>query len=66
MIDIKKVSKQVASNLNMDRDLVEKICQFPFLFTVEVMKDETDTHNILFNKLFAFKLKPRFKDNKHL
>lgn len=28
------------------------------------MKDETDLHDILFNGLFRFKLKGRFKDNK--
>lgn len=28
------------------------------------MKDDTDTRDILFNKLFKFKLKKRFKENK--
>lgn len=28
------------------------------------MKDETDCHDILFNELFKFKLKRRFKNNK--
>lgn len=28
------------------------------------MKDDKDTHDILLNKLFKFKLKPRFKNNK--
>lgn len=28
------------------------------------MKDDTDTRDILFNELFKFKLKSRFKDNK--
>lgn len=28
------------------------------------MKDESDTNDILFNKLFKFKLKRRYKDNK--
>lgn len=30
------------------------------------MKDETDYHEILFNKLFKFKLKNKFKANKTL
>ena len=37
---------------------------FEFYFTTQVMKDETDTHDILFNKLFKFKLKSRYKENK--
>lgn len=28
------------------------------------MKDDYDTHDILINKLFRFKLKPRFENNK--
>lgn len=28
------------------------------------MKDDQDTHDILINELFKFKLKPRFKNNK--
>ena len=29
------------------------------------MKDQDDTRDVLINKLFRFKLKNRFKDNKH-
>lgn len=64
MIDIEQVSKEVAKRLNLDRDLVELICKHPFEYTVEVMKDGEDYHDILFNQLFKFKLKGRFKDNK--
>lgn len=64
MIDIEQVSKEVAKRLNLDRDLVEVICKHPFEYTVEVMKDDEDYHDILFNQLFKFKLKGRFKDNK--
>lgn len=28
------------------------------------MQDKTDTHDILINELFKFKLKTRFKENK--
>lgn len=64
MIDIEQVSKEVAKRLNLDRDLVKLICKHPFEYTVEVMKDDEDYHDILFNQLFKFKLKGRFKDNK--
>ena len=30
------------------------------------MKDTEDIHDILFNELFKFKLKKRYKDNKQL
>lgn len=64
MTDIEKISKEISKRTNIDRDIVEDVCKFAFLFTTDVMKDENDTHNILFNKLFKFSLKPRFKDNK--
>lgn len=35
-----------------------------FQFVVDVMKDQDDTRDVLINKLFRFKLKNRFKDNK--
>ena len=33
-------------------------------YALYVMKDDEDYHDILFNQLFKFKLKGRFKDNK--
>lgn len=66
MTDIQSISKEVAKRTKLDRELVETICKFPFLFAVDVMKDEEDTHDILFNRLFKFKLKTRFKNNKSL
>lgn len=64
MINIDDISKQVSKNTNMEPEIVKKICRFPFLFTVDVMKDDQDYHDILFNKLFKFKLKNRFKLDK--
>ena len=37
---------------------------YEFRFTTDVMKDPEDYHDILFNKLFRFTLKPRFKVDK--
>ena len=37
---------------------------FQFKFITEVMKDPEDTHDVLLHKLFRFKLKSRFKENK--
>lgn len=61
---IEKICRRVAKELNEDYETVYKIAMYEFYFTKEVMKDETDTHNILINKLFKFKLKSRFKENK--
>lgn len=47
-----------------DREMVEKICKHVFDYTIDVMKNEQDTKDILFNQLFKFKLKRRFKENK--
>lgn len=64
MIDLDQVIKQVAKNLNVDRDVVSAVCKHAFQQTVEVMKSEEDCRDILFNQLFKFKLKRRYKENK--
>ena len=64
MIDIDRIDKEVAQRTGEDKDIVAKICRFPFYFTVDVMKDLDDTHDILFANLFKFKLKKRYKENK--
>lgn len=64
MIEIDQVIKEVAKRLDLDRDLVSTICRQPFLQTVEIMKDQNDYRDILFNQLFKFKLKRRYKENK--
>lgn len=64
MIDIEQVSKEVAKRLDLDVDLVSTICKHPFMQTIEIMKDDIETRDILFNNLFKFKLKRRFKEDK--
>lgn len=64
MITIENVISKVSKNLNVDKDLVAAVCKHPFLQTVELMKSETDTRDILFNQLFKFKLKRRYKEDK--
>lgn len=64
MIDIDDVIKEVSKNTGIDRDTVGVICKHVFQCTVDTMKDETDIRDILFNQLFKFKLKRRYKENK--
>lgn len=64
MIDIAKIEKEIADNLNLDIEIVKTVCDHCFKYTIEVMKDDKDYHDILFNTLFKFKLKPRFKTDK--
>ena len=64
MISIDDAIKKVAKNLNIDIELVSAVCKHPFIQTVQIMKDEENTQNILFNNLFKFKLKRRYKENK--
>lgn len=59
-----KICTKIARELNLDKDLVRKIVMYEFRFTTDVMKDPEDYHDILFNKLFRFTLKPRFKVDK--
>jgi len=64
VIDIDSVTKQVSLNTGIDREIVSTVCKHVFLCTLDVMKDDEDTKDILFNQLFKFKLKKRFKENK--
>lgn len=61
---IEDVCKNVSHNLNEDKELVHKIAMYQFQFIQDIMNDDTDTHDILINKLFRFQLKNRFKTNK--
>ncbi len=63
-MNIDKVCRQIAKDLNEDSNAVKQIVMHQFQFVVDVMKDEDDTRDVLINKLFRFKLKKRFKDNK--
>ena len=64
MIDLDQVIKQVAKRLNEDKEIVNAVCKHVFKDTVETMKSEDDCRDILFNQLFKFKLKRRYKENK--
>jgi len=64
VIEIDNIIKRVSKNLNIDRDIVDLVCKHPFRYTIEVMKDTEDYRDILFNQLFKFKLKRRYKENK--
>lgn len=66
MIDIENVIKQVSKRTGIDKEIVAVVCKHPFLQTVEMMKDDDNIQDILFNQLFKFKLKRRYKENKTL
>lgn len=65
-MDLEKTCKKLAKELHEDYDTVYKIVMYEWKFTRQVMQDPLDSRDILFNKLFKFKLKPRFKSNKTL
>lgn len=64
MITLDDVIKQVSKNLDIDRDIVNTVCKHVFQQTVGIMKSD-DTSDILFNEMFKFKLKRRFKEDKN-
>lgn len=64
MKDLTYVIKEVSKRTGADIELVDQICKHVFRFTVDIMKDENDYHEVLFAKLFKFKLKSRFKEDK--
>ena len=63
-MDLDKTCRSIAKKLGYDYELVRKIVMYEFEYTPKVMKDPEDYREILFNKLFKFKLKNRFKNNK--
>ena len=63
-MEFEKICKKVAQESGEDVKLVHSIVMHQFQFIRDVMNDPMDTHDILINKLFRFKLKPRFKENK--
>lgn len=63
-MNIDKVCREIGHKFNEDPELVKQIVMHQFKFVVDVMKDPDDTRDVLINKLFRFKLKRRFKDNK--
>jgi len=65
-VTLNDICKKVSKDLNEDLDLVTEIGKFQFKFITDVMKDDTDIHDILINKLIKFKLKKRYKENKQL
>lgn len=63
MISIDDVVKEVSKRLDLDKDIVEKVCKHPFQQVVQIMKSD-NTQDVLFNGLFRFRLKRRYKENK--
>lgn len=64
MITLDDVIKQVSKDLNVDKEIVNAVCKHVFQQTVDIMKSG-DTSDILFNEMFKFKLKRRFKEDKN-
>ena len=64
MIELSDVIKEVSARTGVDKEVVSVICKQPFLQTVETMKNKENIKDILFNGLFKFKLKRRYKENK--
>ena len=63
-MDIDDLCKQVTKITGKDPELVKQVVSWVFKYTADVMKDQNDKRDILFNKLFKFKLKNRFKNEK--
>lgn len=63
-MDLNKTCRKIAKELGEDFELVKDVVQFQFYFITQIMKDDTDTHDIMLNELFKFKLKKRYKENK--
>lgn len=63
-MDLNKACRRIAKENQIDLDLVKKIVMYEFKYTKDIMQSD-NTEDILFNKLFKFKLKTRYKENKN-
>ena len=63
-MDLNKACRRIAKENQIDLDLVKKVVMYEFKYTKDIMQSD-NTEDILFNKLFKFKLKTRYKENKN-
>ena len=61
---VRDLIKETVKLTKQDEQLVQNIILNEFGILIKIMKDDTDVRDILFNKLFKFKLKRRFRENK--
>ena len=61
---VRDLIKETIKLTKQDEQLVQNIILNQFGILIKIMKDDTDVRDILFNKLFKFKLKKRFRENK--
>lgn len=61
---VRDLIKETVKLTKQDEQLVQNIILNQFDILIKIMKDDTDVRDILFNKLFKFKLKRRFRENK--
>ena len=61
---VRDLIKETVKLTKQDEQLVQNIILNQFGILIKIMKDNTDVRDILFNKLFKFKLKRRFRENK--
>ena len=64
MTDIDRIAKEVSKRLSLDYELVRTVCRHTFQCTVDAMKSDDDYRDVMFNGLFKFKLKRRYKEDK--
>lgn len=65
MVTIDNVITKVSEDLNIDREQVDLVCKSVFQNTKNIMQTD-NTKDILFNELFKFKLKNKFKPMKKI
>lgn len=61
MLNIDVLVKNIHKDTNIDENIIRNVCNFLFKYTKQKMLQEDKT-DILFNKLFKFKIKTKFKN----
>lgn len=56
-----EIHKALSEKYNVNRKVVEMICNHPFIFTKNVISSMTDEHAIMMAGLFKIRLKRRFR-----
>lgn len=59
-----KIHKQLVQKYGRPLKEIERICNSPFGFTMKVMLDKGDDHNVLLHHLMKFKKKSKYLNDK--
>ena len=58
------IYQQLSKKYNLPHQVIEVICNHPFMFANKVISDEEDTRTLMFSYLGKIKIKKKYEDDK--